>query len=76
MKYTARRYMEMIVSYRILKDNVKTKKGTISIPNFDDKKPLGMFKNWKIATSEYLSQFDENISTMSKLIVDQLMSEI
>jgi hypothetical protein len=68
--------MEMIISYRLLKDNVEIKKGIISIPNFDDKKPLGMFKNWKTATNEYLNQFDENISTMSKLIVDQIVSEI
>lgn len=68
--------MEMIVSYRVLKDNVETKKGIISIPNFDDKKPLGMFKNWKTATAEYLTQFDENISTMSKLVVDSLVREL
>jgi hypothetical protein len=68
--------MEMIVSYRVLKDNVETKKGIIFIPNFDDKKPLGMFKNWKTATSEYLTQFDENVSTMSKLVVDKLVSEL
>ena len=68
--------MEMIVSYRVLKDNVETKNGIISIPNFNNKKPLGMFKNWKTATKEYLTQFDENISTMSKLVVDKLVSEL
>ena len=68
--------MEMIVSYRILNDSGEVKKGIISIPGFDDKKPLGMFKNWKTATSEYLTQFDENISTMSKIIIDKLVAEI
>ena len=68
--------MEMTVSYRVFKDNIETKKGTVSIPNFDDKKPLGMFKNWKTATGEYLTQFDENISTMSKLVVDKLVAEL
>ena len=68
--------MEMAVSYRVLKDNLETKKGTILIPSFDDKKPLGMFKNWKTATNEYLTQFDENISTMSKLVVDKLINEL
>jgi hypothetical protein len=68
--------MEMIVSYRVLKDNVETKKGIISIPNFDDKKQLGMFKNWKKATNEYLAQFDENISAMSKLVVDRIVNEL
>lgn len=68
--------MEMIVSYRVLKDHVETKKGIISIPNFDDKKSLGMFKNWKTATTEYLTQFDENISTMSKQVVDRLVKEL
>lgn len=68
--------MNMVVSYRVLKDNVEMKKGIISIPNFDDKKPLGMFKSWKTATGEYLAQFDENISTMSKLVVDKLVAEL
>lgn len=68
--------MNMVVSYRVLKDNVEMKKGIISIPNFDDKKPLGMFKSWKTATGEYLTQFDENISTMSKLVVDKLVAEL
>lgn len=68
--------METTVSYKLLKDNVATKTGIITIPNFDDKKPLGMFKNWKTATSEYLSQFDENITSISKLVVDKLVTEL
>ena len=68
--------MEMKVSYRLLKDNMEIKKGIISLPGFDDKKPLGMFKNWKTATNEYLSQFDDNITTMSKLVVDKIMLEL
>ncbi|HEY5367753.1 MAG TPA: hypothetical protein VIJ75_02080 [Hanamia sp.] len=68
--------MEMTVSYRVLKDNVEMKKGIISIPSFNDKESLGMYKSWKKATNEYLTQFDENISTMSKLVVDKLMNEL
>ena len=68
--------MEMIVSYRVLKDNQETKKGTITIPAFNDKKPLGMFKSWKKATSEYLSQYDENITSMSRLVMEKLASEL
>ncbi len=68
--------MEMIVSYRLLKDNTEIKKGIITIPSFNDKKPLGMFKNWKTATREYLEQYDENISNMSTLFVDKLLHEL
>ena len=32
--------MEMIVSYRVLKDNAEIKKGSIAIPAFNDKKKL------------------------------------
>jgi hypothetical protein len=35
-----------------------------------------MFKNWKVATSEYLTQFDENIRTMSRLLVDKIVAEL
>jgi len=68
--------MDMVVSYKLLKDNSEIKNGVISIPNFDDKRNLGMFTSWKKATAEYLDQYDQNIATLSKLVVDKLVSEL
>jgi hypothetical protein len=68
--------IDMLVSYRVSKDNVETKRGIITIPYNNHKKNLGMFKSWKKATSEYLDQYDVNITSMSKLVVDELIKEI
>lgn len=67
---------EIVVSYKVLNNNVETKNGTISIPNFDDKKSLPMFKNLNKALKEFLIQFDENITSLSKLVADKLASEL
>jgi len=68
--------MDIVVSYSLSKDNLEVKKGVISIPNFNDKRNLGMFTSWKKATTEYLDQYDQNIATLSKLVVDKLVSEL
>ena len=68
--------MDMIVSYKVFKDNLETKKGIMTIPYANDKKDLGMFKSWKKATTEYLEQYDANITSMSKLVVDKLVKEL
>ncbi len=68
--------MDMVVSYKLLKDNLELKSGTISIENFDDKKNIGMFTSWKKATTESLDQYDQNIATLTKLVVDKLAAEL
>ena len=68
--------MDMVVSYILSKDNLEVKKGVIAIPNFNDKRNLGMYTSWKKATSEYLDQYDQNIATLTKLVVDQLVKEL
>ena len=68
--------IDMVVTYKISKDNVETKRGTITIPYIYDKKKLGMFKSWKKATTEYIGQYDSNITEMSKSFVQKLLTEI
>ena len=68
--------MEIAVSYTLFNNNIETKKGLISIPNFDDKKSLPMFKNINKALKEYLIQFDENLTSLSKLVADKIASEL
>jgi hypothetical protein len=68
--------MNMVVSYKILNGDTEIKKGTISVSSFDSKRNLGMFKSWKSATSEYLYQYEANITAVSKLVVDKLVEEL
>lgn len=66
----------MIVSYKLMQDNNEIKKGTITIPNMDKTMGLKMFESLKKRTWKYLDQYDENITVMSKLCVDKVMTEI
>jgi hypothetical protein len=49
--------VDMIVSYKVSKDGLETKKGTITIPYIYDKQKLGIFKSWKKATEDFLEQY-------------------
>ena len=68
--------VDMIVSYKLLKNGIETKKGVITVPYIYDKQKLGMFKNWKTATAEFLQQYDLNITEMSKSFVQKLATEL
>lgn len=68
--------VDMVVTYKVSKEGLELKKGTITIPYIYDKQKLGMFKNWKKATTEFLEQYDSNITEMSKSFVEKLVAEI
>lgn len=68
--------IDMVVTYKLSKDNAEIKKGTITVPYIYDNKKLGMFKSWKKATSEYLEQSDLNITEMSKSFVQKLVAQL
>ncbi|MCU7550322.1 hypothetical protein OCK74_14465 [Chitinophagaceae bacterium LB-8] len=67
---------EMVVSYRLLKDNVETKKGEVTVPNRDQGISLKAFQSTKKLTWKYLEQYNNNIKAMSKELVDKLLIEL
>ena len=67
---------ELEVSYKVMDGDTEVKKGTISVPGFDKRMQLGMFKSWKTATSDYLYQYDANIQAISKMVIDRLVEEL
>ncbi len=68
---------EMVVAYRLLNsNNEETKKGVITITNRDQPISLKMFQSPKKMTWRYLEQYNNNIKSMSRELVDKLMLEI
>lgn len=67
---------DLVVSYKVMENGTSVKNGVIQLAYVDDKKQLGYFKSWKTATSEYLSQYDLNISTLAKQAAEKLMKEL
>ena len=68
---------DMIVSYRLLNaDNTEFKNGTVTVSNADKGITLGMFQSLKKKTWQYLDQYDESITKMSKSVVDKISAEL
>jgi hypothetical protein len=65
-----------VVSYQLMENNTALKKGTITVKNMDKNKGLRFFQSWKSATSEYLSAYNANFTTMTKSFVTQLAEEL
>jgi hypothetical protein len=69
--------MDMIVSYRLFDtNNLEVKRGTISIGDPDKAVGLKMFHSLKKMTWEYLDHYDENITAMSRRLIDRLAAEL
>jgi hypothetical protein len=68
---------EMVLSYKVSNNNgEEVKKGTISIPDPNNIRGTRYFQSVRSATREYLQQYDENIKSMAKYTVDELMKEL
>lgn len=68
---------DMVVSYRLLNaNNEEVKKGTITVADPNQKKPLRMFHSLKKTTWQYLEQYDANIASMSKELVNKIAAEL
>ena len=68
---------EMVLLYKISNNNgEEVKKGIISIPDPNNIKGTRYFQSVRNATREYLQQYDENIKSMAKYTIDELMKEL
>jgi len=67
---------EMIVSYKITQDNTEIKTGLITIPNTDKQLDVRYMQSLKKAADQYLDQYDENIKSLSRKVVDKIIAEL
>lgn len=67
----------MMVAYKVFNaDNAQTKSGEITVSNSDKGLTLGMWQSLRKKTYQYLDQYDETITSMSKIFVDKLKGEL
>lgn len=65
---------EMTINYKVTDSNgAETKKGILTIPDLNKIKGTRYFQSVRSATSEYLTQYDENLKAMARYAVDQLI---
>jgi len=67
---------DMEIGYRLLKDNVETKKGTITVANRNKAVEVKVFHSTKKTYWACLDQYNANIQAMSKEAIDKLIIEI
>ncbi len=67
---------QMVVTYKILNAGAVTKSGTIAIANEEKITNLKFLQSIKKATYQYFDDYDENIKTLSKKVIDKLITEL
>jgi len=68
---------DLVVSYKLLQpDGTEVKTGVITIPDSDKGISIKMFQSLKKKTGQYLDQYDEQMTGMSKAVVDKLIMEL
>jgi len=68
---------DMVVSYRVFStDNTEIKKGVITVADTNKKLFLKMYQSLKKRTWQYLDQYDASITSMSKQVIDKLVTEL
>jgi hypothetical protein len=67
---------DLVIAYRLLKDGTELKKGELEIANRDQPISLRMFQSPKKMTWRYLDQYNTNVRTMGKELVDKLLTEV
>jgi hypothetical protein len=67
---------DLIVSYKYFQNDGSIKSGSITIKNNVQNKNLRFFQSWKSATSEYLTQYNDDITNMTKAFVTKLIQEL
>jgi hypothetical protein len=69
-------FKDLVVTYKVLQNGSAIKSGSITIKNNERNKNLRFFQSWKSAISEYLIQYNEDITSMTKLFVNKLAQEL
>lgn len=69
-------FKDLIVSYKLFQNDNTIKTGRITIKNSEQNRGIRFAQSWKSSTSEYLTSYNANITTMSKSFVNKLMEEL
>lgn len=67
---------DLQISYKLSKENGEINNGVLNISDLNKIKEKTYFKTMKRATTEYLTQYDENIKLMAKSAVVQMIEKL
>jgi hypothetical protein len=67
---------DLSVSYRVMQGGNEIKHGVITVVDNDKTYDLQFLQSLKKRTNQFLDQYDTNINTMSKAVIDQLIAQL
>jgi hypothetical protein len=67
---------DLVLSYKIIDGGSDAKDGTIIVPDANKRLRVKMFQSPKKAIGEYLEQYNDNITAMSRKAVDKLITAL
>lgn len=67
---------DLIVSYKLLRNETVVKTGRIAVKNPEHNKGLRFFQSWKSAINEYIATYNSDITVMAKQFVTSLSDEL
>jgi hypothetical protein len=69
-------FKDLVVSYDLKEKGVSIKTGQLTVKSNLQSKGIRYFQSWKSATTDYLTNYSADITTMSKTFVTQLLEEL
>lgn len=67
---------DLIVSYKVLQNGNQTKTGKITVRNIEKNRGIRFAQSWKSSTSEFLGEYNVDITEMTKTAITKLLQEL
>jgi hypothetical protein len=69
-------FKDLVVSYKLRRNNAVIKEGKIDVKNHEKERNTGIFQSWKSSIREYLSAYDANMTAMNRDFINQLTDQL
>jgi len=69
-------FKDLVVSYKLTGADSVAKSGRITVKSNAENKGIRFFQSWKSATSEHLTDYNSNLTLMTRSFVNKLMEEL
>ena len=69
-------FKDLVVSYKLFQNNNVVKTGKLDVKNNERNKGIRFFQSWKSSTREYLSDYNADVTAMSKSAINQLLEQL
>jgi hypothetical protein len=67
---------DLIVSYRVLQNGSEAKSGRVTVSNIEKNRGIRFAQSWKSSASEFLAEYNVDITEMTKTAVNKLLLEL